>query len=271
MARSAFPRPGPRIFLNVLPSGESKGGAEFEGPMVADNAVPGGESASVGPPSIDIEEKEDLRLLYDDDGAPRVIEGTEKGWAALSLGPSFVGGETSAASVMNPQGGGDSAWPSANAQGDPAVAVREDFPTGAVQTGLVSGGAGGEVAELGVGRSGLGDGLVACRQGPFGNAAIVVSTVSAPPAELVLSVPKGVVRPARAVVSWQPAVTADGPLRYTVVVDGHAARARGGVELRLDTRGLGSGPTACSCSRRTSTASRRSPALRPLWSTVRRT
>ena len=31
---------------------------------------------------------------------------------------------------MNPEGGGVSAWPSADAQGDPAVAVREDFPDG---------------------------------------------------------------------------------------------------------------------------------------------
>ena len=76
---------------------------------------------------------------------------------------------------MNPQGGGVSAWPSADAQGDPAVAVREDFPSGAVQTALVSGGAGGEVGELAVGRSGLGDGLVAFRQGPLGNAAIVAA------------------------------------------------------------------------------------------------
>jgi hypothetical protein len=143
---------------------------------------------------------------------------------------------------MNPQGGGVSAWPSADAQGAPAVAVREDFPTGAVQTGLVSGGAGGEVTELAVGRSGLGDGLVAWRQGPLGNAAIVAATVSAPPAELVLSVPKGAVKPAQAVVAWQPAVSADGPLRYTVVLDGRPqATPAGASQLRLDPLGLSSG------------------------------
>ncbi len=237
------PLPGPRIFLNILPNGESKNGGEFEGPIVADNAVSGGQSAAIGPPSIDIDEKEDLRLLYDDNGTPRVIEGTDKGLtAALSLGPSFAGSEASAASVMNPQGGGVSAWPSAGAQGAPAVAVREDFPTGAVQTGLVSGGAGGEIAELTVGRSGLGDGLVAWRQGPIGNAAIVAAQATAPPAELIMSLPKGWIKPAQAVVSWQPAVSADGPLRYTVVVDGRTQPAPAGAsQLRLDTRGLSSG------------------------------
>ena len=237
------PLPGPRIFLNILPNGESKSGAQFLGASIADNAVPGGQSASVGPPSIDLDEKEDLRLLYDEDGTPRVIEGTDKGLtAALSLGPGFAGSEPVSASVMNKQGGGVSAWPSADAQGDPAVAVREDFPGGAVQTGLVSGGAGGEVGELAVGRSGLGDGLIAFRQGPFGNAAIVATQVTAPPAELVMSVPKGWVKPGQATIAWQPAVSADGPLRYSVVLDGQPqVTPAGATSLRLDPLGLGSG------------------------------
>jgi hypothetical protein len=172
-----------------------------------------------------------------------VIEGDDRGpTGAISLGPSFVGPEPVAASVMNPAGGGISAWPSANAQGDPAVAVREDFPDGAVQTALVSGGAGGEVGELAVGRSGLGDGLVAFRQGSFGDAAIVAAQATAPPAELVLDVPDGWVKPSDAVVKWHPAASADGPLRYTVVLDGRELTTPAGAfQLRLDPRGLGSG------------------------------
>ena len=237
------PLPGPRIFLNILPNGESSSGAEFQGASIADNAVPGGQSAAVGPPSIDIDEKEDLRLLYDSDGTPRVIEGDDHGLtAALSLGPGFAGSEPISASVMNKQGGGVSAWPSADAQGAPAVAVREDFPDGGVQTGFVSGGAGGEVGELAVGRSGLGDGLIAFRQGPFGNAAIVATQVTAPPAELVMSVPKGWVKPGQATIAWQPAVSADGPLRYSVVLDGRREEAPAGASsLRLNPLALGSG------------------------------
>ncbi len=118
-----------------------------------------------------------MRLLYDSNGAPHVIDGNDLGVlsSALSLGPPFAGAEEASASVMNPEGGGVSAWPSADAAGHPAVAVREDFPDGAMQTALVAGGAGGEVAELAVGRSGLGDGLVAFRQGPIGDAAIVAA------------------------------------------------------------------------------------------------
>ncbi|HXA53250.1 MAG TPA: PKD domain-containing protein, partial [Solirubrobacteraceae bacterium] len=237
------PLPGPRIFLNTVPDGESASGAEPTGAIVADTAVSNGEGALVGPPSVDTDEKRDVRLLYDSNGTPRVVEGDDKGLtAALSLGPPFAGAEPYAASVMNPLGGGLSAWPSADAQGDPAVAIREDFPNGAVQTGLVSGGAGGEVGELAVGRSGLGDGIVAFRQGPFGNAAIIAAQVSAPPAPTVVDLPPGWVKPARAVVSWQPAVSADGPLTYHVVLDGRSLPVPAGqLELRLDTRGLGSG------------------------------
>ena len=237
------PLPGPRIFLNTLSDGESANGSQFQGAIIADPAVSGGAAASIGPPSIDIDEKRDMRLLYDSNGSPRVVEGTDRGLSGrVSLGSPFLGSEPSAASVMNPAGGGVSAWPSADGQGHPAVAVREDFPEGAVQTALISGGAGGEVGGLAVGRSGLGDGLVAFQQGPLGDAAIVATEVSAPPEQFAINVPKGWIKPSQAVISWVPAASANGPLRYEVVLDGRPqATPAGAFALRLDTRGLSSG------------------------------
>jgi hypothetical protein len=243
-AGPSSPLPGPRIFLNILPDGESASGGEFQGASIADADVPGGRSATVGPPAIDIDEKRSVRVVYDDNGTPRVIEGNDKGLTgALSLGPPFAGGEESVASVMNPEGGGVSAWPSAEAQGHPAVAVREDFPGGAVQTALVSGGAGGEVAELAVGRSGLGDGLIAFRQGQLGDAAIVAAQATAPPSQFVLTLPKRWVKPNQALVSWQPAPTSAGPLSYHLVLDGHIQPTPAGEALsaHLNPRGLSSG------------------------------
>jgi hypothetical protein len=238
------PLPGPRILLNTLPDGESTTGAQFEGAKVIDNAVSGGGSAAVGPPSIDLDEKRDLRLLYDANGAPRVIQGNDLGRTApLALSaPPFAGAEPFAASVMNPAGGGVSAWPSADAQGHEAVAVREDFPSGAMQTALLSGGAGGPVGELAVARSGLGDGLVGFLQGALGNAAVVAINASAPPAQFVVSVPNGWVKPARALVSWQAAASADGPLSYRVVLDGKPVPTPAAAfELRLERSRLGDG------------------------------
>jgi hypothetical protein len=237
------PLPGPRIFINKLPDGIADNGTEFEGAQIADAEVAGGASATVGPPNVDTDELLGARLVYDANGTPRVIEENNGVLSAtLSLGPPFAGSEVFAASVMNPAGGGIAAWPSQDGQGRPVVAVREDFPDGAVQTGVVSGGNGGSIGELDVARSGLGDGLVAFRQGPVGDASIVVDQVTAPPVRFLATAPEGWVRPANAVISWVPAESADGPLRYSVVLDGQRVPTPAGASsMHLNPRGLGSG------------------------------
>ncbi len=221
------PLPGPRVFINILPDGEETKGTEFEGARIADGDVSGGTGASVGRPSVAEDENHESQLFYDSDGAPRVIEETDRGVVTpLTLGSPFAGSELEpaselpAASAMNPEGGGVFAWPSRDPAGRAVVAVREDFPGGAVQTGLISGGAGGPIGELAVGRSGLGDGLVAFQQGPLGNAAIVAAEVSAPPEPFVALAPKEKVTPAKALITWTPAESANGPIEYSVVVDG---------------------------------------------------
>jgi hypothetical protein len=243
------PLPGPRIFLNILPDGESASGAEFQGASIADSVVAGGRAAEIGRPSIDIDEQRDMRLLYDSNGTPRVIDGTDLGLtAALSLGSPFVGSqltparELPSASVMDPEGGGISAWPSADSHGDPALAVREDFPSGGVQTALLSGAAGGPIGELAVGRSGLGDGIIAFQQGPIGDASIVAAQVTAPPEQFVVNAPKGWIKRSQARISWQPADSANGPLSYAVVLDGHRlATPAGAFALTLNPSLLGNG------------------------------
>lgn len=241
-AAPSSPLGGARIFLNKLPDGESESGAEFKGATVADASVPGGIDAQIGPPSVDVDEHQELRLLYDSDGTPQVVEGNGVGvFTTPTLGPSFSGPEQPSVSVMNPQGGGVSAWVSSTPLGAPAVAVREDFPEGAVQTALVSGGAGGPISELAVGRSGLGDGLIAFQQGATGNAAIVASQATAPPAELVLNAPRGWITPAQAGVSWTPAVSADGPVSYSLVLDGRRVVTTQGLQAKIEPQRLGDG------------------------------
>jgi PKD domain len=234
------PLPGPRIFINTLPDGEAESGAEFSGAVVADPEVSG---ATIGPPSIDADARHELRMLYDSNGTPRIVEGNDLGLSgAVSLEPAFMGEEPTSASVMDPSGGGVAAWTSGTPQGQPAVAVRESFPEGGAQTALVSGGAGGPVSELAVGRSGLGDGLIAFRQGPLGDAAIVATEASAAPARFVTSVPKGWIKPSQALISWLPAESADEPLSYSVVLDGRQLGQLGDAhEMRINAHGLGNG------------------------------
>jgi hypothetical protein len=241
-AAPSSPLGGARIFLNKLPDGESESGAEFKGAVVADPKVPGGINAQVGPPSVDIDEHQELRLLYDSDGTPQVVEGNSAGLLTTpALGPAFSGPEQPSVSVMNPQGGGVSAWVSSGPGATPEVAVREDFPAGAVQTALVSGGAGGPISELAVGRSGLGDGLIAFQQGATGDAAIVAAQATAPPAELILNVPRGWLKPSQASVSWTPAVSADGPITYTLVLDGREILTTQGLQANIEAQRLGDG------------------------------
>ena len=171
-----------------------------------------------------------MRILYDSNGLPRVIEGTDIGLSGtLSLGSPFAGSYLAAAnelpsvSVMNPSGGGVSAWPSADAHGAPGVAIREDFPGGAVQTALVSGGAGGPIGNIAVGRSSLGDGLVAFQQGGARRRGDRHRTGHrAPPADFVISAPKGWIRPVAGADRLGSRRRAPSfPSRYTVVLDGH--------------------------------------------------
>lgn len=248
-AGSSSPLPGPRIFLNTLPDGESVSGAEFEGAKVLDEAVSGGKAAVVGAPSVDVDERRDVQVVYDADGQPRLIEGTDKGIGApIALEPPFAGAETAAVSVQDPEGGGLAAWPSTS-HGAPAVGVLDSFPDGATQTGLLDGGNGGEIAELSVGRSGLGDGIVAFRQGSTGDAAIVAAVVSEPPqlVPFVLTAPKVWVRPSGAKLTWVAPPSADPPLTYHLLLDGHVqspAIPESTVSARLPTAGLPTGTYA---------------------------
>jgi hypothetical protein len=216
---------------------------------VADPGVGGGRGALIGRPSLDIDERRQTRLLYDGNGRPRVVERSDQGvLAQSSLGSPFSGSllgpaqELASESVINPQAGGVSAWPSSDPQGRPGVGVREDFPEGAVQTALLSGGAGGPIGEIAVGRSGLGDGLVAFQQGPLGNAAIVAAQVTAPPVPFAVTLPKTWVKPARLDVTWAPGESANGPLTYQTVLDGRpVGTAQRGLSFKFPARGVSTG------------------------------
>jgi len=238
------PLPGPRIFVNVLPDGESESGAAFKGAEVVDPSLPGGEAATVGRPAIDVDEQRSMRLLYDADGSARIVEGNDRQSIsdALELTSPFTGSsllaanELSPVSVVNPDGGGVTAWPSADATGAPAVAVEEDFPDGALQTALIGGSGGGPIGRIAAGRSGLGDALVAFQQGPVGDASIVADAISAPPTSVVAATPPGWIKPSQARVEWTTASSANGPLLYTVVLDGRRLRTPEGVqEMTLPT------------------------------------
>ena len=152
-----------------------------------------------------------------------MVEGNDRGLAgALSLGPPFAGRRSRpAASVMNPQAAASRRGRASSRSGPPAVAVREDFPERRrADRARRAAAQADRSANWRSGAPGLGDGLVAFQQGPLGNAAIVAAQATAPPAQFVLTSPKGWVKPSQALVYLAPATSADGPLTYHVVLDG---------------------------------------------------
>jgi len=244
------PLPEPRIFTDTLPNGESESGTEFRGALAVPSPAGSATPAAVGPPSASMSATGRVRVLFDEGGTPEVVTGNESALApAFALGTPFLAAESGAASEVAPastsgrQGAGISAWPSTDAQGNPGVGIREDFSDGNVQTALLSAPGGGPVGALAAGASSYGDGLVAFQQGPLGDAAILAVRITATPAGASVEVPQHWIRPAAARVSWEPLESANEPLTYTVVLDGHRVPTGAGVlSLRLDPRLLGDGP-----------------------------
>ncbi len=108
------------------------------------------------------------------------------------------------------------------ARAGPASASARTSPAGRCRRGSSAGAPGGPIGEIAVGRSGLGDGLVAFQQGPIGNAAIVGVQVTAPPAPFAVTLPKTWIGRSQLHVAWTGAESANGPLSYQPVLDGRA-------------------------------------------------
>jgi hypothetical protein len=236
---------GPRIFLATLPSSLDQSAGTLTGPVHVDGAA--APSGGVGTPSIAAVDSDGLDgsmwLAFAAGRTMRLttVDGNGDLVQRPATGPVPTAGGA-VATAVNPGGGGIAAWSARDAQGRPVVAVRQDFPSGAAQTGLVAGAQAGPVSDLSIGRADSGDAIVAFRQGDAGRFEIVTDRVTVPPAPFQLVGPADWVRPPRAHVSWSLASSSVGGLRYSVLVDGRSV-ARGLVRrsLTLDPRQVGSG------------------------------
>jgi hypothetical protein len=227
-----------RLLVNLLPVETDAAGARFAGPAVAATAAAG----RLGVPAAAIDEDDDYRVAFGADGAVRLLAaGRDLPPAVSDLGRLSPGSDRLAAAI-DPSGGGTAAWATRDALGGPAVAIRQDFPSGAFQTAVVGASRSGPVGEIGLGSSGLGDALVGFAQGAPGEVRIGAAVVKAPPATFVLRVPAGWVAPERARIGWERPASAFGGLHYDVAVDGVVRlTGRRGLSARLDRRGLDDG------------------------------
>jgi hypothetical protein len=225
----------PHVLLDTLPSELDQGGTTFAGATDVDGG------AGLGPPSVALDDNEDVRIAYAAGGAAHVAAGA----IGAPLGTPAADGPASDASMLttiDPDGGGVAAWDATDDAGRPVVAAQQDFPSGQWQRARLSAPLSGPIDGLAVGQSGLGDALIAFRQGAGSRVQVAGAIAKAPPGTFQVSGPSDWIRGSAAVVRWDPAPNAIGHVRYAVLVDG-AARARRltARRYRIHRAGLGDG------------------------------
>lgn len=100
------------------------------------------------------------------------------------------------------------------------VTARERRPDGVVTDKRLTGPRGGAVRTLQMAGSGVGDGLVAFRQGEGAAAQVVAASIDAPPETFTVQTPVDFTNERRRYdLRWDPAAHAIGGVRYTVTVD----------------------------------------------------
>jgi hypothetical protein len=216
-----------RMLVNTLPKGTAVEAAKLTGAVLADGAGPtAAPFVGLGPPSVaaaDPGGTEGAMRLDFLAGSQLVQTAVDaKGAVVPAPTPLSAPGVPGAAvvSAIDPEGGAVVAYPAQAAFGATALALRQEFASGAVQTGLVSGPLGGPIDELAIGRSANGDSLVAFRQGEPGRFQIVVDRVSVPPAALTVEAAKKWTRPGAVKLRWNAAVSSVGGIRYSVLLNG---------------------------------------------------
>ncbi len=216
-----------RILLNSLEPNFSLTAGTLTGAELADGgAVAGG----AGPPGVAASDEGggegSMRLGFLAGPQLRLIgvdnEGALSG-VPVPAGPAPQPGSP-VVTAVNPEGGGLAAYEATDGEGRPAVAVRQEYPSGAAQTGFLFGRQGGPVADLAIGGSGSGDGLIGFLQGELGHAQVVVERATAPPAAFKVTTPARWVQPAEAKLHWDGSAGGGAPLRYAVLIDGRVVR-----------------------------------------------
>jgi hypothetical protein len=230
---SGSPLGAPHILASTLPMPVAEEVSSFTAPLALDGA------GILGTPSVAIDPNGDYRVAYSADGATRMTSESHGKTGA----PATLGGNAGPAlEAIDPEGGGVTAWPTNSPAGQPAVEVREDFPSGAWQTAYLTAPISGPIGGIAAAGSGLGDELIAFEQGTTQSSQIVGALAQSPPGSFQVHVPSGWVKARSAAVGWEAAADAVGDVTYSVLVDGRSvAHGLRGLTTRLDSRSLGDG------------------------------
>lgn len=205
----------PRIFVNEMPDAFVAGAGTFGGARLVD----GGERGALGAPSVAVEPEGGFLAGFSSGASTLLASGDNAAVAATERVDD--GGSSIAGEPLVDLGGslaGVAAWREQRGSAG-SVAVRERRADGVLESAALSAAGGGQVGGLALGGSGLGDALVAWRQGSGAKALIAAAVVDAPPNPFLVEVPDGWQRKATMRVKWNAAENAIGGLRYSVSVD----------------------------------------------------
>lgn len=210
----------PRLMVNVMPDVFSESAQKFAGAQLADGGVRG----ALGPPSIAVDPRSLYLSGFSDGPATLLARGDEAapiGVTRLDEGGSGVPGDPLVDLAQT--GAAVAAWvEQRGATG--FLTAQERRADGVEESTALSAPAGGEVEGLAMGGSGLGDAIVAWRQGSGDGAQIAIAVVDAPPDPFLVLLPGGWQRKPKVRIAWDHSPNAIGDVRYSVSVDDEPVR-----------------------------------------------
>lgn len=205
----------PRVLVNEIPDAFAEGADAFAGARLID----GGPRGELGPPSVAVEPEGGLLAGFSSGAATLLASGDNSSLGTTDradAGASSIAGEPRV--DLAEGGAGVAAWKELRG-GAGDVAVLERRADGVDEAAALSAPDGGALGGLALGGSGLGDAIVAWRQGNGAKAQIAAAVIDAPPSPFLIQVPEGWRRRAKLRLHWNAAENAIGQLRYSVSVD----------------------------------------------------
>jgi PKD domain len=204
-----------RIFVNEIPDVFAETSGSFGGARPIDGVVRG----AVGPPSVAVDSRgifagafaagTTTLLGSGDDVGVNTIRRIDSGGSAIAGDPLVDLADTGASIA---------AWRESRG-GAGLVGVEERRADGVEEPTTLSAPVGGAIARLVMDGSGLGDAIVAWRQGTGSGAQVVAAVVDAPPDPFLVLLPDGWRRARRIPIAWDRAPSAIGGVTYSVSVD----------------------------------------------------
>lgn len=228
----------PRSMVNEMPDVFSESAQKFAGAQLVDGGARGG----LGPPSVGVDPRGLYLSGFGEGPATLLASGDEVapiGVARLDEGKSSVPGGPLV--DLAESGAGVAAW--IEQQGPTGLVVaQERRADGVEESTSLTAPKGGAVSGLAMGGSGLGDAIVAWRQGSDANSQLAVAVVDAPPDPFLVLLPNGWQRKKKVRIAWDHSPNAIGGVRYSVSVDDEPVReGLGGLSAVLRAGDLDNG------------------------------